>query len=66
LGIIDSTEKTAAVKGLSVFFDINRRGIHPGMLKTHNAELKAKVSQNQRIQRKFFPNRRLAALTLRP
>jgi DnaJ-class molecular chaperone len=50
LGIIDSTEKTAAVKGPVSIFDINRQRDTSGMLKTHNAELKAKVSQNQRIR----------------
>jgi len=50
LGIIDSTEKNAAVKGPVSIFDINRQRDTSSMLKTHNAELKAKVSQNQRIR----------------
>jgi DnaJ-class molecular chaperone len=50
LGILNSTEKNAAVKGPVSIFDINRQRDASGMLKTHNAELKAKVSQNQRIR----------------
>jgi len=50
LGIIDSTERNAAVKKPVSIFDINRQSDASGMLKTHNAELKAKVSQNQRIK----------------
>ena len=49
LGILNSTEKNAAVKGPVSIFDINRQRDTSGMLKTHNAELKAKVSQNQRV-----------------
>ena len=50
LGILNSTEKNAAVKGPVSIFDINRQRDASGMLKAHNAELKAKVSQNQRIR----------------
>jgi len=50
LGILNSTEKNATVKGPVSIFDINRQRDTSGMLKTHNAELKAKVSQNQRIR----------------
>ena len=50
LGILDSTEKTAVAKGPVSIFDINRQTDTSGMLKTHNAELKAKVSQNQRVK----------------
>jgi Uncharacterized protein conserved in bacteria len=50
LGIIDSTERNQAVKKPVSIFDINRQSDVSGMLKTHNAELKAKVSQNQRIR----------------
>jgi len=49
LGIIDSTERNPAVKKPVSIFDINRQSDASGILKTHNAELKAKVSQNQRI-----------------
>jgi DnaJ-class molecular chaperone len=49
LGIIDSTERNQVVKKPVSIFDINRQGDASGMLRTHNAELKAKVSQNQRI-----------------
>ncbi|MGA2782214.1 MAG: helix-turn-helix domain-containing protein [Smithella sp.] len=49
LGIIDSTERNPAVKKPVSIFDINRQSDVSGILKTHNAELKAKVSQNQRI-----------------
>jgi DnaJ-class molecular chaperone len=50
LGILNSTEKNAAVKGPVSIFDINRQRDTSGMLKTHNSELKTKVSQNQRIR----------------
>ena len=50
LGIIDSTERNPAVKKPVSIFDINRQSDVSGILKTHNAELKAKVSQNQRIK----------------
>ena len=50
LGILNSTEKNAAVKGPVSIFDINRQRDTSGMLKAHNAELKANVSQNPRIR----------------
>jgi len=50
LGIINEAEINPAVKGPVSIFDINRQRDTSGMLKTHNAELKAKVSQNQRIR----------------
>jgi curved DNA-binding protein CbpA len=50
LGILNATERNPAVKKPVSIFDINRQSDASGMLKTHNAELKAKVSQNQRIR----------------
>jgi DnaJ-class molecular chaperone len=49
-GILKPAERTTAVKGPVSIFDINRQGDASARLKTHNAELKAKVSQNQRIR----------------
>jgi DnaJ-class molecular chaperone len=46
LGIINAAEINPAVKGPVSIFDINRQRDTSGMLKTHNAELKAKVSQS--------------------
>jgi DnaJ-class molecular chaperone len=50
LGIIDPTERNQMVKKPVSIFDINRQKEASGILKTRNAELKAKVSQNQRIR----------------
>jgi Uncharacterized protein conserved in bacteria len=49
LGIINSTERNPAVKKSVSIFDINRQGDASGIQKTNNVELKAKVSQNQRV-----------------
>jgi predicted small metal-binding protein len=51
MGIIGVTENDAAVKkGPVNIFDINREKDNAAMRKIHNAELKIKVSQNQRIR----------------
>jgi DnaJ-class molecular chaperone len=50
LGIIQAAEMSQTVKGPVSIFDINRQRDTSGMLKIHNAELKAKVSQNERIR----------------
>ncbi|MGD0280512.1 MAG: hypothetical protein ABSC11_14590, partial [Smithella sp.] len=51
LGIIHITENGAAVKKCPVnIFDINRENDNTVMRKNHNAELKIKVSQNQRVR----------------
>jgi DnaJ-class molecular chaperone len=50
LGVIQATEKKAAVKGPVSIFDINRQKDTFGMMKANNAELKAKISRNQRIR----------------
>ena len=50
-GIISVKEKDSAVKkGPVNIFDLNRPKDNSTMLKNHNAELKMKVSQNQRIK----------------
>ena len=51
MGIICVTENGAAVKKCPVsIFDINRENDNTVMRKNHNAELKIKVSQNQRVR----------------
>ncbi|MCX5850031.1 MAG: helix-turn-helix domain-containing protein [Deltaproteobacteria bacterium] len=46
-----AAEKGAAVKKAPVnIFDINRQGFNPLSRKNHSAELKEKISQNQRIR----------------
>jgi predicted small metal-binding protein len=50
LGIINTAEMNPEVKGPVSIFDINRQRDTSGILKIHNAEIKAKVSQNQRIR----------------
>jgi len=49
-GILNAAEMSPAVKGPVSIFDINRQRDNSGILKSHNAELKEKVSQNQRIR----------------
>ena len=50
-GVISATQKGSAVKkGPVNIFDINRQKDNSVMLKNHNAELKIKVSQNQRVR----------------
>ncbi|MEN6431940.1 MAG: helix-turn-helix domain-containing protein [Smithella sp.] len=49
-GILTPTERGPAAKGPVSIFDINRQKDASGILKTHTSELKAKISQNQRIR----------------
>ena len=50
LGILNAEERNSEVKGPVNIFDLNRQRDASNMLKAHNAELKAKVSQNQRVK----------------
>ena len=50
MGILNAEERNPAVKGPVNIFDLNRQRDASGLLKAHNAELKAKVSQNQRVR----------------
>ncbi len=54
LEIINAEEMSPTVKCPVNIFDINRQRDTSLMLKTHNAELRAKVSQNQRIREILF------------
>ena len=49
-GIFSADEKTPAIKKSVNIFDINRQKDASGILKFGMAELKAKISQNQRIR----------------
>ncbi|GAB6268860.1 MAG: hypothetical protein STSR0002_16020 [Smithella sp.] len=49
-GIITPTERGPAVKGPVSIFEFNRQKDTSGIRKAHNSELKAKISQNQRIR----------------
>ena len=49
-GIFSADEKTPAIKKSVNIFDINRQKDASGILKSGMAELKAKISQNQRIR----------------
>lgn len=49
-GVLKSTERGPAVKGPVSIFNINRQKDTSGMRKAHSSELKANISQNQRIR----------------